>query len=75
MRWSGAGQSIPLRAAGYCTTPITTSSRGTVARPGSGRTNDAIRFSWIATAELADIAASFSHPNGEPLFDLSRPPD
>lgn len=35
---------------------------------------DAIRFSWIATAELADIAASFSHPNGEPLFDLSRPP-
>jgi hypothetical protein len=35
---------------------------------------NAIRFSWIATAELADIAASFSHPNGEPLFDLSRPP-
>ena len=35
---------------------------------------DAIRFSWIATADLADIAASFSHPNGEPLFDLSRPP-
>jgi hypothetical protein len=35
---------------------------------------DAIRFSWIATAELTDIAASFSHPDGEPLFDLRRPP-
>ena len=30
---------------------------------------DAIRFSWIATADLADIAASASHPNGEPLFE------
>jgi hypothetical protein len=39
-----------------------------------GMDSDAIRFSWIATAELTDIAASFSHPNGEPLFDLSRPP-
>jgi hypothetical protein len=35
---------------------------------------NAIRFSWITTAGLADIAASFSHPNGQPLFDLSRPP-
>jgi hypothetical protein len=39
-----------------------------------GMDSDAIRFSWIATAELADIAASFIHPNGEPLLDLSRPP-
>jgi hypothetical protein len=35
---------------------------------------DAVNFSWIATAELADIVASFTHPNGEPLFDLNRPP-
>ncbi|HEY6812855.1 MAG TPA: hypothetical protein VI074_09190 [Propionibacteriaceae bacterium] len=31
----------------------------------------ALDFSWVATAELADIAASYRHPNGEPLFDLS----
>lgn len=30
----------------------------------------AINFSWIAAAELADIAASYRDPNGEPLFDL-----
>jgi hypothetical protein len=31
----------------------------------------AINFSWIAAAELADIAASYRHPNGDPLFNLS----
>jgi hypothetical protein len=31
----------------------------------------ALDFSWVATAELADIAASYRHPHGEPLFDLS----
>jgi hypothetical protein len=31
---------------------------------------NAVDFSWIATAELADITATFSHANGEPLFDL-----
>lgn len=31
----------------------------------------ALDFSWVATAELADIAASYRHPNGEPLFDLN----
>jgi hypothetical protein len=33
----------------------------------------ALDFSWVATAELADIARSYRHPNGEPLFDLSHP--
>ena len=33
----------------------------------------ALDFSWVATAELADIAASYRHPNGEPLFDLNHP--
>jgi hypothetical protein len=33
----------------------------------------ALDFSWVAIAELADIAASYRHPNGEPLFDLSHP--
>ena len=33
----------------------------------------ALDFSWVALAELAEIAASYRHPNGEPLFDLSRP--
>jgi hypothetical protein len=32
--------------------------------------HQAINFSWIATAELAKIVASYTHPNGEPLFDL-----
>ena len=31
----------------------------------------ALDFSWVAKAELADIAASYRHPHGEPLFDLS----
>ena len=35
---------------------------------------DALNFSWVASAELADIAASYRHPNGEPLFDLSHQP-
>jgi hypothetical protein len=30
----------------------------------------ALDFSWVVTAELADIAASYRHPNGEPLFGL-----
>jgi hypothetical protein len=30
----------------------------------------ALDYSWVVTAELADIAASYRHPNGEPLFDL-----
>jgi hypothetical protein len=34
---------------------------------------NALDFSWVATATLADIAASYRHPNGEPLFDLSHP--
>lgn len=34
----------------------------------------AINFSWIATAELAEIVASYTHLTGEPLFDLNRPP-
>lgn len=33
----------------------------------------ALDFSWVAMAELADIAASYRHPNGEPLFDLHSP--
>jgi hypothetical protein len=33
----------------------------------------ALDFSWVATAELADIAASYRHANGEPLFDLNSP--
>jgi hypothetical protein len=33
----------------------------------------ALDFSWVALAELAEIAASYRHPNGEPLFDLSHP--
>jgi hypothetical protein len=39
---------------------------------GYGGHQDALTFSWLATAELADIAASYRHPKGEPLFDLSR---
>jgi hypothetical protein len=31
----------------------------------------ALDFSWVASAELADIAGSYRHPNGEPLFDLA----
>jgi hypothetical protein len=34
---------------------------------------DAIGFSWVARAEPADIAASYRHFNGEPLFDLGLP--
>ena len=34
---------------------------------------DAIGFSWVARAEPADIAASYRHVNGEPLFDLGLP--
>jgi hypothetical protein len=30
----------------------------------------ALDFSWVAMAELDEIAASYRHPNGEPLFDL-----
>jgi hypothetical protein len=30
----------------------------------------ALDFSWVAMAELDGIAASYRHPNGEPLFDL-----
>jgi hypothetical protein len=30
----------------------------------------ALDFSWVAIAELDEIAASYRHPNGEPLFDL-----
>jgi hypothetical protein len=33
----------------------------------------ALDFSWVALAELAEIAASYRHPNGEPLFDLKPP--
>jgi hypothetical protein len=33
----------------------------------------ALDFSWLAMAELGEIAASYRHSNGEPLFDLSRP--
>jgi hypothetical protein len=29
---------------------------------------DALNFSWVAKAELADIVASYQAPNGEPLF-------
>jgi len=32
---------------------------------------NALDFSWVATAELADIAASYQNPNGDPLFDLN----
>jgi len=31
----------------------------------------ALDFSWVASAELGDIAGSYRHPNGEPLFDLA----
>jgi hypothetical protein len=34
---------------------------------------DAINFSWIAAAGLAEIAASYRHPDGEPLFGLGNP--
>jgi len=27
-------------------------------------------FSWFAIASKADIAASYQHPDGEPIFDL-----
>jgi hypothetical protein len=30
----------------------------------------ALDFSWVALAKLDEIAASYRHPNGEPLFDL-----
>jgi hypothetical protein len=30
----------------------------------------ALDFSWVAMAELDEIAASYRHPDGEPLFDL-----
>jgi hypothetical protein len=33
----------------------------------------AINFSWIAAAGLAEIAASYRHPDGEPLFGRSNP--
>jgi hypothetical protein len=33
----------------------------------------ALDFSWVAGSELAEIDASYRHPNGEPLFDLSHP--
>jgi hypothetical protein len=33
----------------------------------------ALTFSVVVTAELAEVAASYRHPNGEPLFDLGRP--
>lgn len=42
--------------------------------------DDAMLFSWLATATPTDIARSFRHLNGEPLFDLGvrfdtpRPP-
>jgi hypothetical protein len=29
-------------------------------------------FSWVVTAEPAEITASYRHPNGEPLFHLDR---
>ena len=32
---------------------------------------NALDFSWVAMAELAEIAASYRHPNGEPLFNLN----
>jgi hypothetical protein len=31
----------------------------------------ALTFSWVAAAELAEIAASYRHPGGEPLFHLN----
>jgi hypothetical protein len=31
----------------------------------------ALTFSWVATAELGEIAASYRHPSGEPLFHLN----
>jgi hypothetical protein len=34
-----------------------------------------LTFSVVVTAELAEVTASYRHPNGEPLFDLGqRPP-
>ena len=33
----------------------------------------ALDFSWVAIAELADIAASYRHPNGEPSSIWSHP--
>jgi hypothetical protein len=32
--------------------------------------NEVREFSWLVSASPADIAASYLHPNGEPLFDL-----
>ena len=29
-------------------------------------------FSWVVTAEPAEIIASYRHPNGEPLFHLDH---
>jgi hypothetical protein len=34
----------------------------------------AVTFSVVVTAELAEVVASYRHPNGEPLFDLGRGP-
>jgi hypothetical protein len=36
-----------------------------------GRQN-ALDFSWVATADAPAIAASYCHLNGEPLFDLNH---
>ena len=33
---------------------------------------DAINFRWIATPELAEIGASYTHPNGEPRVRPER---
>jgi hypothetical protein len=34
---------------------------------------NALNFSWVATATLAEITDSYRHPNGEPIFDLNHP--
>ena len=33
-----------------------------------------LTFSVVVTAELAEVTASYRHPNGEPLFDLGQRP-
>ena len=40
------------------------------ASAGRNWIDEAREFSWLVTASPAEIAASYLHPNGEPLFDL-----
>ena len=53
---------IELGADGRATLPI-----------GDRGHQQALTFSVVVTAELAEVAASYRHPNGEPLFGPGPP--